>query len=128
MIKQYLLIFTLFIFFLFAIALPTRATYTKKDCHDQSIPTVIISENPCDDECVTPTENISPTEILPTATIEVTPTNTPTNTSDGLSDGRSDGKSDGRSDGRSDGLCSQPPCITPGAVIPQQPPATGRGN
>lgn len=35
--------------------------------------------------------------------------------------------SDGRSDGRSDGLCSLPPCVTPGAVVPLSPPAAGRG-
>lgn len=94
-------------------------------------PTII---NPCDGGCevtptveatVTPTVSIEATLTPTKGDNEVTPTPTATPSNGGT--GKGDGKSDNMSDGKSDGSCSKPPCVTPGVVIPEGPPSTGRG-
>lgn len=69
---------------------------------------------------VAPSPEIS---LSPTVTIEVTPTVKPTSSPSATQENHGDGLSDGKSDG----LCSLPPCITPGPIVPNAPPATGRG-
>lgn len=103
-------------------------------CYKPPVDICVGPDNECPvNQTVTPTEEISqaPTDTPeePTATpspdVTATPSATATPAPQASSGG--DGKGDGKSDGRSDGLCSKPPCITPGAVLPQGAPATGRG-
>lgn len=114
----------------FAFAFHACAGY--KSCEESPLPSIVptittpeLSDTPSEMPTVTVIPSYSPS---PNASNSGESTYSTSGGGSGVSDGRNDGLSDGKSDGRSDGLCSLPPCVTPGATLPQNPPQAGRGN
>ena len=112
-----------FIYFSFA----NKACAGNGECSPKEELTATPIPSLSDTPSATPSGEVSPAYTPPVNASNSGESYYPTSRGgSGVSDGLSDGRSDGKSDGRSDGLCSLPPCITPGAVLPQSPPSAGR--